>query len=74
VTVQRWVLSRRGRILPASLLGKVKTVTQIIAVTLYLVPGFPSRLRAVGLTVAVLFTLVSGLEYVLKGKRLSSAG
>jgi len=74
VSVQRWMLSRRGRILPASMLGKVKTVTQIIAVTLYLVPGLPSRLRVAGLTVAVLFTLVSGLEYVLKGERLSSAG
>lgn len=74
VSVQRWVLSRRGRVLPASLLGKAKTVTQIVAVTLYLVPGLPSRLRAAGLAVAVLLTLVSGLEYVMKGERLSRAG
>lgn len=74
VSAQRWVLSRRGRVLPASLLGKAKTVTQIVAVTLYLLPGLPSRLRASGLAVAVLLTLVSGMEYVLRGERLSRAG
>ncbi len=74
VSAQRWVLSRRGRVLPASLLGKAKTVTQIVAVTLYLLPGLPSRLRASGLAIAVLLTLVSGMEYVLRGERLSRAG
>jgi CDP-diacylglycerol---glycerol-3-phosphate 3-phosphatidyltransferase len=74
VSVQRWLLSRRGRVLPASTLGKAKTVSQIVAVTLYLVPGLGHDLREFGLAVAVLLTLTSGVEYVIKGERLSRAG
>ncbi len=74
VSVQRWQLSRRGRVLAASTLGKAKTVAQIVAVALYLIPGMEGGLRATGLAVAVLLTLTSGAEYVIKGERLSRAG
>jgi CDP-diacylglycerol--glycerol-3-phosphate 3-phosphatidyltransferase len=74
VTVQRWMLARRGRVLPASQLGKAKTVSQIVAVTLYLVPGMPLILRGAGLGLAVVLTLVSGAEYLIKGERLTRAG
>ena len=73
VTGQRWWLARRGRVLPASTLGKAKTVTQIVAVTLFLVPGIPRGARLTGLAIAVALTLVSGAEYVVKGERLSRA-
>lgn len=80
VTAQRWWLSRRGRVLPASRLGKAKTVAQIVAVTLYLLPGLEHMpgwgrgLRTGGLAVAVLLTVVSGAEYMINGERLSRAG
>jgi CDP-diacylglycerol--glycerol-3-phosphate 3-phosphatidyltransferase len=73
VTVQRWMLARRGRVLSASTLGKAKTVSQIVAVTLYLVPGMPLLLRGIALWVAIMLTLISGVEYMLRGERLSSA-
>ncbi|HWH33345.1 MAG TPA: CDP-diacylglycerol--glycerol-3-phosphate 3-phosphatidyltransferase [Egibacteraceae bacterium] len=69
VTVQRSVLVRRGVVMPASALGKVKTVTQVVAVTLYLLPAAPAALADVALALAVLVTVVSGLEYALRGGR-----
>lgn len=69
VSVQRQVLLRRGTVMPASALGKAKTVTQVVAVTLYLLPTTPDTPADVALGVAVLVTLVSGVEYALRGGR-----
>ena len=69
VTVQRAVLVRRGVVMPASTLGKAKTLTQVAAVTLYLLPSAPGALADVALGVAVLVTVVSGVEYALRGGR-----
>ena len=69
VTVQRTVLVRRGVVMPASVLGKAKTVTQVAAVTLYLLPSAPHTLASVALGVAVVVTVVSGVEYALRGGR-----
>lgn len=74
VSLQRWRFARRGRVMPASTLGKAKTVSQIVLVTLYLLPGIPWGIRAVGLVVAIALTLYSGAEYALRGERLSRAG
>jgi CDP-diacylglycerol---glycerol-3-phosphate 3-phosphatidyltransferase len=70
----------RGRLLrdldvvmPASAWGKVKTVTQVIAVTLYLWPGVVAPLREAALWVAVLATIGSGLEYVIRVRRIRAA-
>lgn len=69
VTVQRLVLVRRGVVMPASPLGKLKTVTQVVAVTLYLLPSASPALADAALGVAVVVTVVSGLEYALRGGR-----
>lgn len=74
VTAQRSILVRRGRIMPASLFGKAKTVVQIIAVTLYLLPGIPDSLRLAVLLVAVVVTVASGVEYAFRGTRMTRAG
>lgn len=74
VTVQRWRLSRRGRVLPASLAGKAKTVSQVVAVTLFLVPDMTQPVRSAGLWLAIALTLYSGADYALRGRRLSRAG
>lgn len=67
VTVQRSVLVRRGVVMPASTLGKAKTVTQVLAVTLYLLPWAPRALADAVLAVAVIVTVVSGLQYARRG-------
>lgn len=69
ITVQRSLLVRRGVVMPASALGKAKTVTQVVAVTLYLLPSAPEGLPDAVLGVAVLVTIVSGLEYAARGLR-----
>jgi CDP-diacylglycerol---glycerol-3-phosphate 3-phosphatidyltransferase len=74
VTVQRQVLARRGVVMPASIYGKAKTVSQITAIALYLAPPVPRTLAAVVLGVAVVLTILSGLEYAWRGRRLAGAG
>lgn len=70
VTWQRGALLRdHDVVMPASVWGKVKTVTQVIAVTLYLYPGV-ADVAFVVLLVAVAATVGSGLEYLARVQRL----
>lgn len=69
VTVQRQVLLGRGLVMPASVFGKAKTVSQVAAVTLYLVPAVPQAVATVALWIAVVLTVASGLEYALRGEQ-----
>lgn len=68
VSVLRVGLARRGRALPASPLGKAKTVSQIVAVGLLtaLEPGHAAAIAALGLAIAL--TLVSGAQYLASGR------
>jgi CDP-diacylglycerol--glycerol-3-phosphate 3-phosphatidyltransferase len=74
VTWQRTVLARRGFVMPASMWGKAKTVTQLVLVAVALVPSPPAALVTALLMAAVAMTLVSGLEYAGRGRRLVRAG
>lgn len=70
VTGLRAVAIVQGIIIAASFLGKIKTVTQIIAISALLLNNFPFSLlnfpfAYVALTVAMVFTLWSGLDYFL---------
>lgn len=67
VTVQRSVLVRRGVVMPASALGKAKTVSQVVAVTLYLLPSAPAGFAEAALAVAVAITVISGMQYARRG-------
>ena len=71
VTVMRTALARHGMI-PASRGGKLKSLTQNLAVTLYLLPlaGPPASLRLPVLLVAVAATVLTGLDYARQGIRL----
>ena len=71
VTVMRSLLARHGMI-PASRGGKLKCLTQNIAVTLYLLPltGALAALRLPVLLVAVVATVLTGLDYARQGARL----
>lgn len=67
VTVQRTVMVRQGVVMPASPFGKVKTVSQVVAVTLYLLPAGPEVLAPAALGVAVVLTVASGVDYAVRG-------
>jgi CDP-diacylglycerol--glycerol-3-phosphate 3-phosphatidyltransferase len=68
VTVLRAVRGTRGSSMPASTLAKAKTASQLLAVTLYLLPlGAPADgVKLSVLVVAVAFTVASGLDYFLR--------
>lgn len=74
VTVQRSRLARRGTVMPASVFGKAKTISQIVAVILILAPPAPEPLAQAALWVAVALTVLSGLEYARRGGRLERVG
>lgn len=67
-----WLGSRRAS-MPASVMGKVKTVLQMAAITLYLLPNVPDAIRLTFLVGAVGFTVWSGAEYFLKAGALTRA-
>ncbi len=71
VTIMRSALARHGMI-PASRGGKLKALSQNIAVTLYLLPldGAVADLRLPALLVAVAATALTGLDYARQGLRL----
>ena len=68
--------ARRGLSVPASMLAKVKTVTQEVAVGLCLLPP-TEEIRWVGdsaLGVALVLTVVTGVQYVIAGSRGTRTG
>jgi CDP-diacylglycerol--glycerol-3-phosphate 3-phosphatidyltransferase len=71
VTVLRIVRGSRGTSMPASNLGKAKTASQLVAVTLYLLPLGPSAdgVKLAILIVAVVFTVLSGVDYFVHVRR-----
>lgn len=70
VTVLRTWLLRRDVVMPASRFGKLKTVAQVVAVTLYLMPAAPHQVAVAALGVTLALTVGSGLEYVFRSRRL----
>jgi CDP-diacylglycerol--glycerol-3-phosphate 3-phosphatidyltransferase len=68
VTGLRLVWLRQGRRLPVSLWGKLKTLTQVIAVVAGLLPA-AWYWREGLLALAVILTLASGADYLRRGAR-----
>jgi len=66
VTLLRVVVIRRG-VIPASFGGKLKTVTQSVAIGLFVLPlSGPFRVAAaVVMAVAIVLTVVTGVDYVV---------
>lgn len=66
VTALRWRAERQGRGFAASKTAKAKTAMQLVAVLLFILPTgvVPSVVEQVVLWVAVLLTIVSGLQYL----------
>lgn len=71
ITVLRFVVIRHG-IMPASRGGKLKTLLQGVAIGLYVLPltGLLASGRAAVMALAVLVTVVTGLDYVVRAVHL----
>ncbi len=66
ITIWRMIELRNGNVVPASKGGKLKTVLQTVAVVLYLVP-LPAAFSFIAylvMVVAVIFTIVTGVQYI----------
>jgi CDP-diacylglycerol---glycerol-3-phosphate 3-phosphatidyltransferase len=75
ITLLRFWVIRYG-VIPASQGGKAKTLTQIVAIGLFLLP-LPSALDVVSwlvMGVALVLTVVTGVDYVVRALRLRAAG
>ena len=73
VTLLRaWAVRRCAAVMPAGRGGKLKALSQNIAVALYLLPlpGLLVGLRAPALAVAVVATVWTGVDYLLQALRL----
>ncbi|GAA2091117.1 CDP-diacylglycerol--glycerol-3-phosphate 3-phosphatidyltransferase [Actinomadura alba] len=69
ITLLRFVVIRYG-VIPASKGGKLKTMLQVIAITLFIVPGPIEPLRWTLMAAALLVTVVTGLDYLVRAWRL----
>ncbi len=74
ITAMRFMVLRYA-VMPASRGGKLKTVLQVVAIALFLLPldhlpGFVEVLAVVALAAAVAVTLVTGVDYVRQALRL----
>ncbi len=74
ITVLRFVMLRYG-VMAAGRGGKIKTVVQAVAVILYLLPlpGWAQVIAMVVMAVALVITVVTGLDYLREAARLRRA-
>jgi CDP-diacylglycerol--glycerol-3-phosphate 3-phosphatidyltransferase len=74
VTLLRFWVIRHG-VIPASRGGKAKTAAQMVAIFMYLLPltGWLVTAREIVMGIAVLLTLATGVDYVVRALRLRSA-
>lgn len=73
ITLWRMVQLRRGRVVPASKGGKLKTALQTLAVGMYLIP-FPGWMDIPTLVVmlaAAAVTVGTGIQYLMDERKLS---
>jgi CDP-diacylglycerol--glycerol-3-phosphate 3-phosphatidyltransferase len=79
ITGMRQVAAAQGIVIAAGTTGKIKTITQMIAIPLLLLKNWPFTLLPVNIPMDVIFlwialimTVVSGAEYIIKNKQLFS--
>ncbi len=65
ISILRVILGLRGKSLPASRGAKAKTLTQVLAITLYVLPlgTWADGVRLGVLVVALVLTVATGLQY-----------
>ena len=72
ITALRFAVIKRG-VIAASQGGKLKTLLQIIAICLYVLPpsfGLPALIKEVVMGAALVVTLVTGADYVIRAVRM----
>ena len=73
ITGFRLLAVNEGKVIAASWWGKVKTVTQIMAITALILDNFPFRyigipMDQILLYASVVFTIFSGVDYIYKNR------
>jgi len=74
ITGLRTIVAAQGVIISASKLGKIKTISQIVAISAILLKDFPLSLLNItfgkyAIYVAVFFTIWSGADYFIKARK-----
>ena len=79
ITGMRQVAAAQGIVIAAGTTGKIKTITQMIAIPLLILEnwpfsalGIPVPFDVIFLWIALIMTIVSGAEYIMKKKQLFS--
>lgn len=79
ITGMRQVAAAQGIVIAAGTTGKIKTITQMIAIPLLILENWPFSMLGFNLPMDVIFlwialimTVVSGAEYIVKNKQLFS--
>lgn len=69
ITVLRFWVIKHG-VIPASRGGKIKTVSQIVAIVAFLIPldGWVDTIAQMSLGVALALTVTTGIDYVVKAR------
>ena len=70
ITGLRSIVAAEGVVIAAESLGKWKTATQMIALTVIILIPFSSTVNNILLLIPLILTVVSGVEYVLKCKNV----
>ena len=70
ITLLRFIVIRYG-VIPASKGGKVKTMLQVVAIALFILPGPLDPLRWAVMAAALAVTVGTGADYMLRAWRLS---
>ena len=73
VTVLRFWVIKHG-VISASRGGKLKTVSQMIAIVLFLLPNVADVLQWVFMGIALLLTVGTGLDYIRKARQVRAFG
>lgn len=71
----RSLVATEGVVISASILGKIKTITQIVAISAILLENYPFSLINIpfaqwSLWIAIFFTLYSGIDYFFRFRKL----
>ena len=71
ITFWRMGMLRNGKVVPASRGGKLKTVLQTVGVAMYLcpLPGWMDLPTLVVMLIAVVVTVVTGVQYLVDGAK-----
>lgn len=75
ITGLRVIAASEGITIAANWLGKIKTITQLLAIILLLLNNWPFRLISVPLDqimlyIAVIFTIISGIDYLYVNRKV----